>query len=381
MFALRTIPTMLTKADDYPIHQTPEPIAYSGSDRNFYDRYFFNGYDPEGTLFFAAALGVYPHLNIMDASFCVVHEGIQYNLHASKHLKMERLDTQVGPIGVEVIEPLQCLSLTCDDAEQGLQAELVFTGRHHPIEEPRFTQRTGTRMGMDSTRMTQNGNYQGWIKLKDKHFELSTQNFRGTRDRSWGIRPVGKRDEQVNPDQGLPQFYWLWAPLNFDDYCSYYHLNADATGTPWNTKAVLVKPDQTSSHPDPHQEMSEQSSILVMQKDSRHAASAGLEFSDAQSRQYRISLVPEFNFYMRGLGYGHPEWGHGLNHGDFASAYEEYVLKDMDLSSTEHFHIQAFCKAELACNDGIFKGSGVLEQLILGPYAPAGFNDIMDLAR
>ncbi|MCZ6711093.1 MAG: hypothetical protein O7B25_12080, partial [Gammaproteobacteria bacterium] len=26
---------MLTKADDYPIHQTPEPIAYSGTDRNF----------------------------------------------------------------------------------------------------------------------------------------------------------------------------------------------------------------------------------------------------------------------------------------------------------------------------------------------------------
>ena len=34
---------MLTRGDDYPIHQTPEPIAYAGSDRNFYDRYFFNG--------------------------------------------------------------------------------------------------------------------------------------------------------------------------------------------------------------------------------------------------------------------------------------------------------------------------------------------------
>ena len=34
---------MLSKADDYPIHQTPDPIAFSGTDRNFYDRYFFNG--------------------------------------------------------------------------------------------------------------------------------------------------------------------------------------------------------------------------------------------------------------------------------------------------------------------------------------------------
>ncbi len=27
---------MLTKADDYPIHQLPEPIATSGTDRNFH---------------------------------------------------------------------------------------------------------------------------------------------------------------------------------------------------------------------------------------------------------------------------------------------------------------------------------------------------------
>ena len=50
----------LGKGDDYPIHQTPEPIAYAGTDRNFYDRYFFNGYAPAGDeatrTFFAARL-------------------------------------------------------------------------------------------------------------------------------------------------------------------------------------------------------------------------------------------------------------------------------------------------------------------------------------
>ena len=34
---------MLSKFDDYPIHQTPEPIAIpSSSDRNVYDRYIPN---------------------------------------------------------------------------------------------------------------------------------------------------------------------------------------------------------------------------------------------------------------------------------------------------------------------------------------------------
>ena len=40
---------MLTRGDDYPVHQTSEPIAQVGTgDRNFYDRYFFNGYSRDG---------------------------------------------------------------------------------------------------------------------------------------------------------------------------------------------------------------------------------------------------------------------------------------------------------------------------------------------
>ena len=58
---------MLSKGDDYPLHQTAEPIAFAGTDRNFYDRYFFNGYNPDRSGFFALAFGIYPHLDIADA--------------------------------------------------------------------------------------------------------------------------------------------------------------------------------------------------------------------------------------------------------------------------------------------------------------------------
>ena len=105
---------MLTKGDDYPLHQTPEPIAYVGGNRNFYDRYFFNGYDKNGDVFFAMALGVYPYVNILDAGFSVVTGGKQHNVISSKVMQLERLDTQVGPLSVEVIAPMQRLKLTCD---------------------------------------------------------------------------------------------------------------------------------------------------------------------------------------------------------------------------------------------------------------------------
>lgn len=76
---------MLTHLDEYPIHQTPEPIAHpSTGDRNFYDRYFFNGYDADGEIFFAVALGLYPNRRVMDASLSVIRDGVQRSIHASR---------------------------------------------------------------------------------------------------------------------------------------------------------------------------------------------------------------------------------------------------------------------------------------------------------
>src|SRR5215475_8583524 len=120
---------MLSKADDYPIHQLPEPVATAGTDRNFYDRYFFNGYSPDGSVFFAAALGVYPHLNVMDASFSVVTDGLQHNLRASRLLAMERMDTTVGPVAVEVVEPLKTLRLKVAPNPHDIAADIVFRAR------------------------------------------------------------------------------------------------------------------------------------------------------------------------------------------------------------------------------------------------------------
>ena len=157
---------VLTKGDDYPIHQTPEPVAYSGTDRNFYDRYFFNGYGPAGEDFFAVAFGVYPHLDVADAHSCVVRNGKQHCLHASRKLGMERMDLTCGPVRIEIVEPLQKLRVIVKG--EGLAADITFTGRAFPIEEPRFVWRVGPRTVMDYTRLTQNGHYEGWIEVDGK---------------------------------------------------------------------------------------------------------------------------------------------------------------------------------------------------------------------
>jgi len=367
---------MLTKADDYPIHQTPEPIAYSGTNRNFYDRYFFNGYQRDGDLFFAAALGVYPHLNVMDAAFCAISGGRQYNVQASKVLHMERLDTRVGPIEVEGIEPLQILRVTCNDPDNGISADVCFTARVPAIEEPRFLRRIGSMTSMDYTRLTQNGAYDGWLSVNGERFELAQNTSWGTRDRSWGIRAVGARDAQVNPYAGDPQFFWLWSPLNFDDGASFYHLNADAQGRPWNTMGRIVQGSYASATTE---EMAAVSSQLDYQSGSRIARAARLNFMRETGEAININLTPRQTFYMRGLGYMHPEWGHGSYKGELATNFEIYDLDAISPTDPGYFHVQAICEAERHGYGPTQRGKGVLEQLVIGTYEPYGFKDLFDV--
>ena len=189
---------MLTKGDDFPIHQTPEPIAYSGSDRNFYDRYFFNGYSPDGER---------------------VRRGGLRGLSGAERRRRPRLDHPRrgaalparlahpghgadGPHGRA--DPHRGDRAAAEAAgrrwrrPRAWPATSTFEGRAFPIEEPRFTRRNGPRMFMDYTRLTQNVRVSGWTEVDGERRELAA-GWTGTRDRSWGIRPVGAPDPQPTP--------------------------------------------------------------------------------------------------------------------------------------------------------------------------------------
>lgn len=362
---------MLTKGDDYPIHQRPEPIAYAGTDRNFYDRYFFNGYSKESEEFFALALGVYPHLNIMDASFCVIKDGIQHNLRASRHMGMERMDTRVGPISVEVLEPLQSLRIVISDNEYEIDADLTFECRAAPLEEPHFSYRMGPRMFIECTRMTQNGCYVGRINVKGTAIDITADKWMGTRDRSWGVRPIGAQDTQPMAPPSDPQYYWLWAPVNFDDCITLYDINTDAEGNPWHHNGVIAPLGGGAP-----EVMEKVSSQVKFKSGTRHAQSALITFQSKKGEEYQLQIEPLYQFYMSGIGYMHPEWGHGMNKGELALAYDTIDLAAVDEADPLLLHIQAISRVQM----GDKKGMGVLEQLIIGPHAPSGFKDILDMA-
>ncbi|QGN53868.1 hypothetical protein [Novosphingobium sp. Gsoil 351] len=363
---------MLSKGDDYPLHQTAEPIAFSGTDRNFYDRYFFNGYNPDGSGFFALAFGIYPHLDVADAHFCAIRDGQQHCLHASRELGMERMDLTVGPIRIEVIEPLRKLRIIVAE-HNGIAADIVFTGRAFPLEEPRFTRRIGPRAFMDYTRMTQNGRYEGWIEI-DGRREAIQRACTGTRDRSWGVRPIGVADAQPHTGARPTGFFWQWTPMNFARHSVFFHLNADGDGPPWNLRAAVV-PDGAGPHGWFETSAARMEAPLI--QGTRWPARGELTIDTADG-PLSVTLEPLGRFYMRGLGYTSPKWNHGLHHGALDVEREDFAIAAQDPARVDNFHVQIPCRAVLG---GKEQGVGVFEQLVLGINTRLDFKTPGDVAK
>jgi len=152
---------VLTPFDDYPVHQTPLPIAHAGGGHpDFYDRFWFNGYTED--YYFAVALAIYPNRGIIDAAFAVVHDGWQRSLFASGRMPLDPTQTRVGPIGIDITEPLRVNRVRVDSADLGITADLEFRARTAAFSEPRQTLLDGTKPVMDVTRLAAAGLAHPW---------------------------------------------------------------------------------------------------------------------------------------------------------------------------------------------------------------------------
>ena len=100
---------MAIPLDEFPVHQVPLSMAHVGSsDRNAYDRSYFNAHDRTGDIFLVTGMGVYPEPR---SYRCVRHRSTRGNsqvtVRASDALRDDRMRQEVGPFRVEVIDPLQ----------------------------------------------------------------------------------------------------------------------------------------------------------------------------------------------------------------------------------------------------------------------------------
>ncbi|MEO7428356.1 MAG: hypothetical protein ABIY48_03140 [Acidimicrobiales bacterium] len=242
---------MLSPADDLPIHQVAEPIRRPGtSDRNLYDRYYFNCHPCSDELFLVMGMGQYPNLGVMDAFAVVVHDGTHRVVRASRELGVDRMNTSVGPFRVEVIEGLKTLRCTLEPTEHGLAYDLTWEGYVPAFEEPRHVDRSVTgRAFLDACRMAQLGSWSGWIDVDGQRIDVTPDHWWGSRDRSWGIRPVGEAEPPgITAAKEGGTFRWLYAPMRMADHALVFICQERGDGSRVLEEAVRLWPDGRVDH-------------------------------------------------------------------------------------------------------------------------------------
>jgi hypothetical protein len=368
---------VLTRFDDYPIHQAAVPIAQAGNGHpDFYDRFWFNGYTED--LFFAVAMGSYPNRGVIDAAFSVVHDGVQRSVFTSGRAPDDRSVTQVGPITVDIVEPMRTTTISIDAPEQGLQAELTFDARTAAYEEPRQTRYTDVRLQFDVTRATQFGSWSGSITTGDDTLPLDGLTVWGCKDRSWGVRPVGA-PAPMAPLARPPQLCFLWAPLNFPDDVFHYIVFEDSDGVPWSQGAAVLPiigaGDPTVGPGTRFDHVHDVRLGIDWEPGLRRSRHATIDFRRAGgTAAERIELEPQLTFRMSGVGYTHPTWGHGRWHDELVVAGEVVDAAAIDDTEFHHLHVQQVMKASW----GERVGLGVLEQIVIGPHEARGLTGLND---
>ncbi len=217
--------------DDYPFHQAITPMGSPvTSDPRFNDGYYFAFYRPGRHVF--CGLRFHPNNNVVDAYAGAVAGGVQRGFRASRALDAERAQMAVGPLRVEVIEPMVSQRVVCEADEHGIAFDVVITASCEAFFETPHVQYRYGRVLNHVLRYTQPVRASGRVSIDG--VDESVDAWYGARDHSWGIRqtmgpalPV-RGSAPVPPD---PRALRLWVPFEVGARAGFFHLHEDAAGT------------------------------------------------------------------------------------------------------------------------------------------------------
>jgi hypothetical protein len=314
----------LSSWDDFPVHQTAEPIRHvATSDRNFYDRYYFNLHGSSDELFLVMGLGQYPNLGVQDA-FAVIRRGPRHVVVRASRILGDRMDTSVGPFRVEVVEPLHRLRVVLAPTEHPLSFDLAWTGAVPAFEEPRHYIRKHGRVLFDTVRFAQTGYWSGTLRLGGETFAVTPDRWKGTRDRSWGVRPVGEPEPAgIRGAEGQMTGMWNYSPMQFEDHAIYYILNETDDGQRVLSEAVRIWADPTRAP----EWLGRPEYTHVLTRGTRMIERSTIAFPHAPGGGVTVEVTPlTHSFITVGTGYGmEQDWRHGMYQGPLVVQGLEYA--------------------------------------------------------
>ena len=365
---------MVGPLDEYPLHQVPLPLEWAGSsDRNFYDRSYFNAHDRTGDIMVITGMGYYPNLGTKDA-FMLVRRGDTHTaVHLSDAIDGDRLNQHVGNYRVEVIDPLQKIRIVLDETD-GMSADLTWEGTCPVIQEQPHLMRSGSRVTLDAQRFAQLGTWSGTIVVDGEEIVVDPATWLGSRDRSWGVRPVGEAEPPGAPaDPPFEGMWWLYVPMQFEEFAVCLIIQEDPDGFRTLNDCTRVWKDGRV------EQLGWQQVSIRYESGTRTPTGATITCTTPEGKPLVFEVESRLAVPLHvGGGYGgDPDWTHGMWKGPAFAERVTYDLNDPGVAG--RFMFGVIDHVGRAVCDGA-EGFGLFEHGMIGRHDPSGFTDFFTLA-
>jgi hypothetical protein len=179
---------MLLRMDEYPYHQITESFAgVAGSDPQWNDGHYVCVGDLDGQIGLTSNLRLYQNNDVLDGFVCVTHAGRQHNIRLSRRLRPDMDSFAVGPLRIDIVEPMKTLRFVLDDNEYGIGCDFVCHSRGVPNESVPEITRVDGRLLAERTTYELAGSVEGTVDVGGERVTLNPTRASFFRNHSWGF--------------------------------------------------------------------------------------------------------------------------------------------------------------------------------------------------
>ena len=178
---------MLIGLDEHPLHQIAQSFAgVAGSDSQWNDGHYVCLCDADGNVCLTSNVRLYQNNDVLDGFVCIRHEGRQHNIRLSRRLRPDMDHYGVGPLRIEIVEPMRTLRFVLDENEFDISCDVLCTSTVLPYEDPVEITRVDGRLLSERATYELVGVCDGWVEVAGKRYELTASTSSFFRNHSWG---------------------------------------------------------------------------------------------------------------------------------------------------------------------------------------------------
>ncbi|MBW2291277.1 MAG: hypothetical protein JRG89_18845 [Deltaproteobacteria bacterium] len=195
---------MLSKMDDYLVHQTEKPLGSVDSTHpDWQEAIYFNVHDTAGEFSAAFGLDVLPNAKYVRAYMFTLQGSEHYSYMYAGPLENWRDEMRAGTMSFSIVEPMKTWHLELADDANGIRASMDFQARCPAyLFKPIRLEEEGEVL-VDQSYYNQAGTYDGSFSVGDRVFE----GLQGLRARRWGPLTLSR----------LPFYHWI--SIDLPDRC------------------------------------------------------------------------------------------------------------------------------------------------------------------